>query len=290
MPSTPAPPGPAERLVLASKDAPFENSLGMKFVPAGTLGLLFCVWETRMRDFDEFVTRGSYDMKKGEKAYTFESGGWKQAGGDWRNPRFPVPQSPDHPVVCVSLNDAKAFCVWLTTREQQSGMLPAGARYRLPTDQEWSAAVGDSTYPWGDDFPPRQPVGNYAGIESKVGAAKDVEEGWTIIAGYNDRYSRTAPVGSFAPNGYGLYDLGGNVWEWCDTIYKPSLNSADALNERPGLKEERSKDGKPFNVIRGASWKFGEPLFLRSNFRNYDSPSARYAIFGFRVALVISEG
>jgi serine/threonine protein kinase/formylglycine-generating enzyme required for sulfatase activity len=287
-PATPKPPpSPAERLAAASKDEPFQNSLGQRFVPAGTPGVLFCIWETRVKDFEEFVTRSGYDMKKGERAYTLESGGWKQAGGDWRNPRFPEPQGEDHPVVCVSLADAKEFCDWLTSKELRDGTLPPGARYRLPSDAEWSAAVGEGAYPWGSGYPPRQPVGNYAGTESKVGAAKSFDN-WTTIPGYNDGFPRTAPVGSFAPNRYGIFDLGGNVWEWCDTPYKASMNSAEALKKFPVLKEEKASDGTAFRVLRGASWCNDGSVNLGASSRDYGQPLGRSDNLGFRVVLVSS--
>jgi formylglycine-generating enzyme required for sulfatase activity len=260
----------------------------MKFVPAGTDGVLFCVWETRVQDFAAFVAGSGYDMSEGEKAYTLETGGRKQAGGDWRNPHFPEPQTPGHPVVCVSIADGKAFCAWLTTHEQQAGVLLTGARYRIPSDDEWSEAVGVSAYPWGSDYPPRQLVGNYAGTEWKVGAAKSLDAVWTMIPGYDDGFARTAPVGKFAPNRYGIYDLGGNVWEWCDTPYKVSMNSAEALKKIPSLKVEKSGDGTAARVLRGGSWVEGFEVGLRASCRNCGAPTVRVDNRGFRVVLVFS--
>lgn len=105
----------------------------------------------------------------------------------------------------VSWYDATAFCAWLTTRERRSGVLPAGASYRLPTDQEWSLAVGlgsesgttpeekDSKvrlYPWDTMWAPPPGAGNYCGVEAKIGN----EPGLIVIEGYNDGYPRTSPV------------------------------------------------------------------------------------------------
>jgi formylglycine-generating enzyme required for sulfatase activity len=114
-------------------------------------------------------------------------------------------------VVGVSLDDARRFCAWLSKKE--------GRTYRLPTSAEWSAAVGPQKYPWGDSFPPPKGAGNYGGSESR-----HVPLGISVftIPGYNDGYPRTSPVGSFAPNRSGLYDMGGNVAQWCDEEYKSS--------------------------------------------------------------------
>ena len=110
-------------------------------------------------------------------------------------------------------------------------MLPHGRIYRLPTDAEWSAGVGlqgeEGTnpkeksskiklYPWGKEWPPPKGAGNYAGEEAKTG---DWPAVWQVIEGYNDGYPRTSPVGSFAANANGLYDMGGNVWQWCEDWY-----------------------------------------------------------------------
>ena len=104
----------------ATKDHPWVNSLGIKFVPVAGTKVLFSVWDTRVQDFEMFVKRTGYDPR--------------------RKPGFS--QGSTHPVVGVSWNDAEQFCKWLTKRERSAGDLPQDREYRLPKDEEWSAAVG----------------------------------------------------------------------------------------------------------------------------------------------------
>ncbi len=288
----PLPPAVSGSPAAATKEVPFGNSLGMKFVPSGTPGVLFGVWDTRVKDFSAFVQESGYDMSKGEKAYTLESDGkdganWKQTDGDWRNPRFPQPQGEDHPVVCVSWEDAQAFCAWLTKRDRAAGLLTAAQSYRLPGDHEWSVAVGigsresataspeskdnkiEGVYPWGSSWPPPQGAGNFAGEESKVGVTAKAKN-WPVIAGYQDGFARTSPVFSFAANAYGLYDMGGNVMQWCEDWYNPAK--------------------KDYRVLRGGSWYDSTEVSLRSSYRNNDHPTSRDDLSGFRCVLVVSGG
>jgi len=224
----------------ATKDKPFVNSLGMKFVPVPRTKVLMCIHETRKKDFAEF-----------DKASP-------TGNSEWRNPfpsEFVLHKPDDHPVIMVSWQEAVAFASWLTACE--------GVRYRLPTDDEWSKAVGDDEFPWGREWPPSQAVGNYAD-ESTIGRIRDTEG---TIPGYTDGFVLTAPVMSFAPNGLGIYDLGGNVWEWCDT---PSPR-------KPGQK-----------ILRGAAWNRSSRNYLGSTMRIEWPPGDRFNVYGFRIVLELS--
>ena len=133
---------------------------------------------------------------------------------------------PDYPVEQVSWQEAKDFCA------QLSRVRPASERtnisFRLPTDEEWSIAVGlpaekgrtpgeknrkvKGVYPWGSEWPPPADAGNYSdSINQKA-------------VGGHDGFADTAPVGSYPPNASGLYDLGGNVWEWCEDWFDEEEN------------------------------------------------------------------
>ena len=283
------------KVVKATKDQPFVNSLGMKFVPAGTPGVLCCVWLTRVKDFAAFVDATGYDAIKdgpnGAPAFSLEKEGngatWKQVGATWKDPRFPVGhgQSELHPVVCVSYLDAEAFCAWLTKRD--ADQLPEGWRYRLPTDGEWSAACGSAEFPWGDHFPPGGRDGNYSGTETMIGPLQGLSDEFSK-AGRTDGWARTAPVGSYTPNRYGLFDMGGNAWEWCASWYKASMNTAETLEAIPALKDDGG--GQSARVLRGGSWYNFVRVNLRSAYRYLGDPRNRIGLHGFRVVLVGGGG
>jgi serine/threonine protein kinase/formylglycine-generating enzyme required for sulfatase activity len=274
----------------ATMDLPFVNRQGMKFVPAGTPGVLFCVWETRVKDFRTFVEATGHDAIRngpnGTPAYTAEKASgeasWKQTGGSWKDPRFPTGQSQNdlHPVVCVSYLDAEAFCAWLTKRD--SAELPSGWRYRLPTDTEWSAACGDAKFPWGDDWPPDCVDGNYDDHDTTVGPLPKSNSGVSKTM-RTDGWARTAPVGSFTQNHYGLFDMGGNAWEWCATWYQTSLNTAETLLAYPELKD--NSGSLHARVVRGGAWNAYDRVSMLSACRGSVMPSNRNDYNGFRVVL-----
>ncbi len=259
---------PISAVAAATKDAPFVNSLGMKFVPVPITGgptggqrVLFSIWETRVQDYGTFAT----ETKR-----------------EWPKPDFE--QGPTHPAVMVSWHDATAFCVWLTNRERKAGRLGTNEVYRLPSDHEWSCAVGIGdredpaktpkeklgkivdVYPWGTTWPPPPNAGNYPGEELKplLAQGKYQAQRGLLIAGRNDGYPNTAPVGSFLANPLGLYDLGGNAAEWC---------------------EDLQGDGTPGRVKRGSEWGNGLSKYLISSQRDRLPPASRNDASGFRVVL-----
>lgn len=174
-------------LWVAAEEVYFINSLGMKFVDVPETSVMMSIFETRVSEFEAFI---------------------EADGRNW--PETAFEQTGDHPAVNISWEDAYHFCQWLTRKETENGLLPEGWRYRLPTEAEWLAAVTDEptledepgfnpemVFPWGDKWPPPRDSGNY-GERLHV-----------------DDFEYTSPVGSFPPNVYGIYDMGGNVWEWC---------------------------------------------------------------------------
>jgi hypothetical protein len=232
---------------------PWQNSLGMKFIPLGSIYLAVC--DTRVSDYDAFCAATAHTCKK---------------------PDFQ--QGATHPVVLVSWNDAEAFCKWLTQKEVQEGTLEEGQSYRLPTDAEWSAADGlpleggatpeerdgkmRGVYPWGSTWPPPPGSGNFADKSAGRRGEKNIE-------GYNDGWIATSPAGSFAPNRLGLYDMSGNVWQWVEDGY------------RGGTANPRD-----WGVLRGGSWGTSSRTELESCYRNVVDRNDRDVIYGFRCALV----
>lgn len=231
------------------------NSLGMKFAPVGDVQ--FGVYLTTRKDFEGFAAATGLKSEA------------------WKNPGFK--QAPEHPVVNVTWREAEAFCKWLTERERKAGLLKGGEIYRLPTDAEWSKAIGlpvetgatpeerdmgvQDVYPWGNQWPPPPGAGNYAGEETQTEIP---------IPNYNDGFANTSPVGKFRANAFGLHDMGGNVWQWVSDFW----NS-----------ENRAK------TLRGGSWYNGAiPLSLLSSCRISSSPDTLHDTYGFRVVKGIEPG
>jgi len=268
---------------------PWTNSLGMKFVPAGTANVLFCTMDVRVRDFQAYVDDNHPQQLEGifvTKGVTDENGhhalSWElEPDASWENPGFDSDQIDIDPVVGVNWNDAKAFCQWLTKKEHAAGKLPANKFYRLPTDAEWSVAVGTGKYPWGDSWPPPKDAGNYA---DQAFASSLPGTGWSsIMLPENDGQAQTSPGGTFRANAYGLYDMGGNVWQWCEDWYQASMNSDEVRKKFPILAKDGG--GKAYKVLRGASWDDNDPEYILSSCRSYDFPTIRYADRGFRVVV-----
>jgi len=266
---------------------PWTNSLGAKFVAAGTPGVLFCVWDVRVQDFQAYAqatgfqpTGGMGVMKVVADAKGVRVTNALAPDASWEHPGFE--QDPTHPVVGISWNEAKAFCQWLTAKERREGMLGLDQSYRLPTDAEWTTAAGDGKYPWGDAWPPPKGAGNYADeafISSLVGVM------WPHLPG-NDGYARTSPVGSFRANAFGLYDMGGNVWQWCEDLYEVSKNSDGTRRIIPEASDDGG--GTQCRALRGASWANGMPAALLSSFHNTRDPDGRMDDDGFRLVVVVS--
>ncbi len=255
---------------------PWKNSLGMTYVPLGDIW--FAATETRVRDFTAFVEETNYDAVGGMDS--LQKDGYKDHGHSWKDPGFK--QSPEHPVVGISREDANYFCKWLTDKERAAGALTAAQFYRLPTDREWSDAVGltgetggtpeersgkiKNVYPWGRTFPPPENAGNYAGSESSAGAPAK----WPVVPFYQDPFPRTGPVPVSSPNERGIYDLGGNVWQWCQDSF--------------------GKSNTRWGVLRGGSWATSRPEEMLSSYRRDLDPNFREDNVGFRCVISSDAG
>ena len=237
--------------------------------------------EVTLREFLTFYHDAKYkcecelDGKGGWGCSVNEEGVW---GGFNQKPEYRpwswgfAGQTQGHPVVNVSWNDAKAFCDWLSEKE--------GRQYRLPTEAEWEYAcrAGTTTlHPSGDQTSPLAKIANVAD-QSHKRILRLSEH--TPVANYGDGFGITSPVGSFAPNGFGLYDMIGNVAEWCEDDYVET-----AYAGRVGTTVDPIvKTGGEFRVFRGGSWK--SPPGVGSAQRNFGFPAVLTEGIGFRVVLV----
>ncbi|MGZ3387065.1 MAG: SUMF1/EgtB/PvdO family nonheme iron enzyme [Isosphaeraceae bacterium] len=295
--------GVMPRLVLGRRrgfPSLITNSLGMKFTLIKAGGFLMGSPDTdkdaedaekpqhRVRITRPFylgvheVTRGQFRRFVDDTGYQTEAekdgkGGWgwnedakkfeQNPRYTWLNPGFE--QTDLHPVVNVSWNDAVAFAGWLGKKE--------GKTYRLPTEAEWEYAcrAGTTTrFFCGDDAEGLAEVGNVAD-----GTAKAKHPDWTWAIAAQDGFVYTSPVGHYPPNAWGLYDMHGNVWEWCWDWYGKDFYKASRVDDPAGPLEAAGR------VVRGGGW-VNDPRLCRSAYRPRNSPDYRDSNGGFRLTLV----
>jgi serine/threonine-protein kinase len=262
---------------------PLENRFGMKLapIPPGEF-LMGSPDEERPRDTHEgpqhkvILTRpfyvGIHDVTVGQfrafvkdKPYQTEAenggganrqspdGNWQHdPQANWQNPGFEQPD--DHPVVCVSWNDAVWFCQWLSRKEE-------GKKYELPTEAQWEYAcrAGSLTkFYFGNDD---QALDQYA---------------WYI----KNSGEKTHPVGQKKPNAWGLYDMHGNVWQWTLDFY-----DAEYYTKSP-KKDPQCVSGSDSHVLRGGTWHYHAQDCRAAWRRGGCGPSSSHADGGFRVVLL----
>ncbi len=230
-------------------------------------------YEVMRGQFAVFVNDTNYrtDAEKEGWAYYAWDGKslGKVDGASWRKVGFA--QADDHPVVCVSYNDAAAFCGWLSRQ--------AGSAAVLPTEAQWEYACRGGTrtaHPWGDD--PDDGRGWCNAVDQT--AERQFPAWTTVFWGFNwdDGFVFTSPVGYYKANAFGLHDMLGNVWEWCSDWYGEKYYGESPGNDPPG-----PNDGA-LRVLRGGSWR-SNTLNCRSADRVRYSPDRRVSDLGFRLAL-----
>jgi formylglycine-generating enzyme required for sulfatase activity len=189
---------------------------------------------------------------------------WERVMGDakpWQGATGVI-EGPDVPVTWVSWNEAVNFCEELTVQERREGRLPAERSYRLPTEAEWEYACRAGTktrFSFGND---EEHLGDHA---------------WFIEnTAFRDR-NHPQPVSGKKPNPWKLYDMHGNVAEWCSDWYDRDYYSSSPADDPQGPASARS-----YRVIRGGNWH-GYPADCRSAFRLYISPANSNCYVGFRV-------
>ena len=221
--------------------------MGLAEVQVSTFGL--GLYEVTRAQFAEFAAATGHSTS-GCIIWRAPDGWVNRSGASWRDPGFG--QSDSHPVVCVNWEDASAYVQWLSGK--------TGEQYRLPTEAEWEYAARagtTTTWPWGErqddlcahgnsfDITGDEVFGNWRRVDCRDGAV------WT------------APVGSFAPNVFGLYDMLGNVWEWTSDCW------------------EEGDCGR--RVLRGGSW-VNVAEYLRPGARGRYTTANRIVYNGFRVS------
>lgn len=236
-------------------------------------------YEVTVCQFDQFVEATGHrtDAEKEGRGWTYntDEDKWEAAEGlSWWQP-FEEGRlaHPDRPVVQVSWNDAQAYCRW--------------AEVRLPTEAEWEyAARGGNTglagrphhtFVWGSDAPTR-PVVN---MWDESAARKYPETDYSRFRSYNDGFALLAPVGTYVPNGLGLFDMAGNAWEWCSDWYGRGY-----YRESPQRNPKGPAYGR-YRVARGGAWNC-KPDDLRVTYRIRNGPWDRYSNHGFRCACTAS--
>jgi eukaryotic-like serine/threonine-protein kinase len=236
----------------------WKNSVGIKFLPVGDI--LMAATEMPRRPYLEFIklTNGRRPMNAPEQTN----------------------KAAQMPVTGVDREEARAFCAWLTKREREAGWIGKTDRYRLPTDEEWSRAVGlppergkdpaerngriRGVYPWGYEWPPPRGVDNFADESASRMATTP-----KTIHGYLDKYPRLASINAVPPGPKGFLGLAGNVSEWVDTDYDTA----------PGPGQT------PLGTVRGGNWRSTNADELLSSARQGVPATTRRDTIGFRLAL-----
>lgn len=217
----------------------------------------------------EFARFANETGHQSDGCWTYDEKWEKHLEHNWQTPGFN--QDDRHPVTCVSWNDAKAYVNWLSQK--------TGKTYRLLSESEWeyiTRAHAESARTWGDDPELACISANVADLTSE-----QHYNGWEVHRCV-DGYVYTAPAGSFTPNGFGLYDMLGNVFEWVEDCWNDNYLWAplDGSAWTEGDCRQR--------VLRGGSW-FSMPKYLRFAFRNRFDADYRSSSFGFRVARVLNR-
>jgi eukaryotic-like serine/threonine-protein kinase len=189
------------------------------------------------------------------KATGYKTDAEQEGGGPtWRTPG--IEQQGNHPVVCLSWNDAHAFCEWLAKVHKRN--------CRLPTEAQWEYAcrAGTTTaYGWGD--------------------SPDNGGAWAHWAG---KLGGTSPVASLKPNAWGLYDMHGNALQWCSSCYGkyPKTSVTDPAGPSEPFAHDAS--GGESHLLRGGAWHL-PPSQCRSAFRHWGPVDHRFSSLGFRVCV-----
>jgi len=216
------------------------------------------------------VTQGEYADVIGSNPSFFRNGG---DGTNFGGTGSTITNELRHPVESVSWIDATNYCARLTERERVAGSLPPGWRYRLPTWAEWEFACRAGTtsaFYYGPAL--RSGMANFDGryeYDSSLGTMNN-------IAGIN--LGRTAVIGSYEANEWGLYDMTGNVWEWCSDFWSESMPGGRVF-------DPQGPAGGCCRLFRGGGWNEPASRCRSAGGNGAVGPTAKRTYFGFRLVL-----
>lgn len=236
-------------------------------------------YEVTVADFATFVRETGYVTEAEKTGYSWARsgalGGTSLYGANWKHDPFgklrtPSPDRSKHPVIHVNWDDASEYCKWLARK--------TGLSFRLPTEAEWEYAASEGKYhsklTWGSTDK-KYELHRYANY-----CDQGCNKSWKDNQ-YSDGWAGTAPVGTFSPNALGIYDMHGNVMEWCADYFAEYSPSSNTIKDPKG--PYAPKDTR-FKVTRGGSWD-NEPYHLRV--ANRGSSKKDYPLYnvGFRICL-----
>jgi len=207
-----------------------------------------CKYEVTKGEFIEFVNKTGYrtDAEKYSGAFVWNGSKWeKHYDANWKKPY--ITQASNHPVVCITWNDAISYCKWLSNI--------TGENYRLPTEAEWEYAARGGTL---------QKNPKFSGSNNVYSVA------WY----FNNSNRCTHPVGSKSPNSIGLYDMTGNVWEWCSDWYSKYSSNFTVNPNGPSYGTSRIIRGGSFNDLVES---------VRISKRDRLEPNIALYMIGFRI-------
>ena len=230
--------------------------------------------EVSVGQFRQFVESTGYAteaeyLKLGSNSLNLQTGAVQQLSETvWHDPGFP--QTDDHPVVCVSWNDAHAFCGWLSQTNK--------ATFRLPTEAEWEYACRAGTrtkYCTGSDAASLRGHANF-----RDASLQDVFQLAKAIAPWSDGSAFTSAVGQFSPNAFGLHDMHGNVGEWCQDWYSSESYTDSSATDPTGPPQPTA-----WRAVKGGSW-YNSAHSCRCSGRHDGIETAASTTNGFRVCMV----
>jgi formylglycine-generating enzyme required for sulfatase activity len=243
--------------IAAANEAPQRNILIRHKLAVGR-------FEVTRDEFEAFVRASAYRL--GNKCWTLEGNEPKERDNrSFRDPGYT--QLGTHPVVCVSWDDAKAYTDWLSKT--------TGKAYRLPSESEWEYVARAGTTM-------RFPVANteadlcgYGNGADQTARSAALPPAWNYLS-CRDGFAHTAPVGSFKPNAFGIFDLMGNAWEWVEDCYIEKLGATPS-DGQPSISANCQR-----HTVRGGSWS-APARMLRVAARGGAPANSRFDDVGFRV-------